>query len=764
MNFNDYIASIAPEGETILFVKQKPSGGVYADGAIKCSWPAYLPERMKGEAAWYANTACFIVDRFTGGKISAAASYCENVAFLILDDIGTKSKTPPLEPTWIMETSPANYQWGYTFALDDQPRKGDFAAAIKAIAAAGYTDKGAINPVRNFRLEGSVNLKPGRENFRSRLIKFDQKREFSLKQICEALDVTPFEADTAQHQRVRLDDDGRDDVLAWIYQRGEIAELANGEGWFGIICPNAAEHSDGNPTGRYHPLNRSYTCFHEQCGDWDSRRFLCWVAEQGGPKHEHGFREELIAETLKQTYEKIAPTEAFPDKAAELIAEVERKELARVEKSEWYARFAYIQEDESFFDMVDRREISRSTFNALFRHISCKSIHGTNRRIEASVCYDENRQAMGARTLVSVTYSAGQGVLVTRDGLVFGNRWRDARPHRYGTGDIKRWLDHAEVLVPNRAEREHLFNIMAFKLQNPDVKINHAVLHGGDEGSGKDTFWAPFIWSVCGPDLRNRGLVDNDSIASSFSYHLESEILIINELKEPDARERRALANKLKPIIAAPPETLSINRKGLHPYDMVNRMFVLAFSNDPVPISLASQDRRWFCVWSHAERMDATEAASLWAWYKSGGYEGVAGWLHRRDVSAFNPAAAPMLTEFKMNLIEQGMTIAESYIVDMIRNRLGEFSGGVIASPLHAICDRLSGNMPQGTKVPQAALLHSLKEAGWVDMGHCNSGEYATKKHIWCAPELRRTSKSELRRMVEPVTGNNVLPYKKTAP
>ena len=162
--------------------------------------------------------------------------------------------------------------------------------------------------------------------------------------------------------------------------------------------------------------------------------------------------------------------------------------------------------------------------------------------------------------------------------------------------------------------------------------------------------------------------------------------------------------------------------------------------------------------------MNPAEAASLWNWYKAGGYENIAGWLHRRDVSAFNPAAAPMMTEFKLNLIEQGMTIAESYLVDLIRNRVGEFAKGIVASPLHALCDRLSGSVPQGTKVPQAAMLHALKEAGWIDMGHCGSGEFLTKKHIWCAPELRRTSKSELRRMVEPVTGDNVLPYKKTAP
>ena len=110
------------------------------------------------------------------GKVHAGAAYCDYVAFMVLDDIGTKSKTPPLEPTWKMETSPGNYQWGYKFKLDEQPTKGEFSAAIVAIAEAGYTDPGAINPVRNFRLPGSINLKDGRDNFASDLAEHTPER------------------------------------------------------------------------------------------------------------------------------------------------------------------------------------------------------------------------------------------------------------------------------------------------------------------------------------------------------------------------------------------------------------------------------------------------------------------------------------------------------------------------------------------------------------------------------------------------------------
>jgi hypothetical protein len=169
LEFLDFITNLAPTGETALIVHQKPQlkdGAIqlHADGAVKCTWPAHLPSKgVKAGQAWYGNTASFIVDRFVDGRVSASAANCEYILVMMLDDIGTKSKTPPIEPTWIMETSEGSFQWGYAFV--DQPTKAEFSAAIRAIADAGYTDPGACNPVRNFRLPGSVNLKPDRNNF-----------------------------------------------------------------------------------------------------------------------------------------------------------------------------------------------------------------------------------------------------------------------------------------------------------------------------------------------------------------------------------------------------------------------------------------------------------------------------------------------------------------------------------------------------------------------------------------------------------------------
>jgi hypothetical protein len=733
------------------------------------TFPSFLPSKAKikdGEA-WYVNTGAFIVDRFTDGKPSAKRENCEYVLFMMLDDVGTKSKTPPIAPTWIMETSAGSFQWGYAFS--EQPSKHEFSAAIKAIAEAGYTDPGSTNPVRNCRLPGSVNLKRGRDMFPARLVEFHPDRDYTLDAICEALGVEPAEPDSADYKAISIRDTGGDTVLKWLSEQGMVLTNVNNEGWCGVVCPNHAEHSDGSLEGRYKPLDRSFCCWHGHCQHLDSRAFLGWVAENGGPTVTPGLRDELIAERMRQMADKIQPTADFPDEAAAIVREVERKEAGRLEKAEWFERYAYIRSDDAYFDTVTRCEVPRNVFNALYRHVDCRSIHKQTQRVQASVYFDERRQEYGAPAIVGVTYAAGEDVLVARDGLVYGNRWTNMRPDMSGSdtikeSDIARWVDHCRILVQEDTELEHIWDVMAYKVQNPNVKINHAVLHGGDEGCGKDSMWAPFLWAIGGVHQHNRSIIETGGLDSQWGYSLEAEVVILNELKEPEARERRALANKLKPLIAAPPETILINRKGLHPYEMLNRLQVVAFTNDPLPITLPTQDRRWFCVWSRAPRMCPDAAASLWGWYKNVGFERIAAWLHQRDVSRFMPAAAPPVTEWKLNMVEHGLSVAESYLVEMMRLRSGPFTSGVVGAPFHKLCDVIANShVPSGTKVPQAALLHALKEAGWTDCGRVATSEYQTKKQIYADPDVaKRLTKSEMRRMIENVSPNGETKVKTT--
>ena len=760
MEFLEYLTKLAPDGETLLIVKQKPKLAdgqlqFHADGAIKATWPAFLPaHKIRPGEAWYANTGSFILDRMKDGP-SAARANCEYALVLMLDDVGTKSKQSPVPPTWVMETSEGNFQWGYAFS--EQPTKAAFVAAVKAMADHGYTDPGAGNPVRNFRLPGSVNLKPGRNNFAARLVEFTPGREYTLQELCAAMNVVPGPDDEAGPQPLKLADDGDDDVAAWLSEQGLVFSRPNSEGWMGVMCPNAEHHTDGSPEGRYLPSNRAFCCLHSHCVDLDSKTFLDWVAANGGPAHAPGLRDELLQSTLANALSKLMPPPELVAEAQAQLEAVEKREAGRVEKRNWYTRFAYLQPDDAYFDLEQRQEISRSSFNALFRHVLCRSIHlnsnGQARRVEASVCYDENRQDMGARVLQGVTYAPGESVLCSREGAVYGNRWRNARPSLVGlSGDVTRWMDHVERLIPEASEREHVLNVMACKLQRPDVKINHAVLHGGTQGCGKDSMWAPLVWGIGGPSESNVKTIKDNVASAQWGYHLESEMIVIQELRQTDAQDRRALENHLKPVIAAPPEYLLVNRKGLHPYEALNRVFVLAFTNERGAIAIDSNDRRWFVVWSDAPRMTPDAAATLWDWYKNrGGRGAIASWLQARDISKFNPGAAPAWTAAKEVMIERSMTSAEAFLVDEVKSRHADFAAGVIGAPFHKLLDRLQGRAPQGTRLYLGALYHALSEAGWLDVGLLHTTEFKTKKRVFCAPELVNMSKSELRRLVEDV-------------
>jgi hypothetical protein len=746
----NYFTALAPAGETALIVKQIDTGKLHKDGSPKYTWPAYLPKHKRKEGeSWFLNTGSFIMDRMRD-KPSASVANCTHVLFMMLDDIGTKSKVPPLQPTAIVETSPGNYQ--YWYAYSEQPTVEEHCAALTAIAEAGYTDPGATNAVRNCRLPGSVNVKPGRDAFVCREVEFRPDREFTLVEICAALGVTPAETGTARAITFRVEDTGNDTVLAWLNQNSLVTSGVNQEGWCGVVCPNHEAHSDGQIEARYKPQDRSFCCYHAHCDHLDSKFFCDWVAKQGGPRAIPGLRDDLIADYTSKI-SALTPTEEFPDEGAARVAEVERKQAGREERAGWHERFAYIVDDDAYFDRETCSEISRKAFNAIFRHIECKSVGEKPRRLEASVWFDEQREGRGGYALKGLTYAAGEDWMVHKDGLVYGNVWRDARPEIVEAGDPTPWLDHCRRLVPDAAELEHIWNVMAFKLQHANVKINHAILHGGKGGCGKDTMWAPFIWSVCGPHEKNKGLIDNDSLTSQWGYQLEAEIVVLNELKEPEAKDRRALANKLKPIIAAPPEMLTINRKGLHPYKMVNRLFMLAFTNEDMPITLDSDDRRWFCVWSESAKMTPEEAKRIWGWYNAGGFEAVAGWLRARDVSRFSPQGIPPMTDYKQKLIYVGMSNAEGYVYHEIEAGHAPFNVDVLAGPWHKIIKDLTDATNGAVRVVQPALFHALKENGWVDKGLCYSADYRSKKHCFVRPALKDWSRSDVRRELARITG-----------
>jgi len=293
-----------------------------------------------------------------------------------------------------------------------------------------------------------------------------------------------------------------------------------------------------------------------------------------------------------------------------------------------------------------------------------------------------------------------------------------------------------------------MLDAFAFKVQRPGVKINHAILIGGVPGAGKDSMIAPLLYAIGGENKINCASVETAELQEQWGYYLENEVVIFNELRQSEAIDRRALENRLKPILAAPPELLTVQRKFAHPIQVRNQALVLAFSNYRDAIAIPSDDRRWYVLWTDAPKMTAEESTRLWDWFKAGGLQAGALYLQQRDVSSFQPGATPPWTEAKQIMVATSRSGAESWLVERIEKRIEEFRLGLISGPWQPLVDRLQNQAPAHIRLNLQALQHAMAEAGWRDLGMCKSRNHQTARHIWASPDWRG-SKSDARDATE---------------
>ena len=256
--------------------------------------------RRPGE--WYvcASTVKAVAE---GAKLRRRKSDCVATFVLLLDDIGTKIDREWLDaelsarglaPGVIIETSAGNFQ--YLFLIEPVEDVAHFEACNRAIVQAGFGDAGATGVSRVFRIPGSINSKPGRDNFPATLHTWAPDRIYELDAIMAALELEPMAKvssdagpfDASSFEPIEVPEDFDDPGLKWLEDKGRV--IGFGDDFITVQCPNAHEHTDGNPGAGYspvghgeYPLYRTFHCFHEHCTSWNASRFLVWMAEQGGP-------------------------------------------------------------------------------------------------------------------------------------------------------------------------------------------------------------------------------------------------------------------------------------------------------------------------------------------------------------------------------------------------------------------------------------------------------------------------------------------------
>ena len=212
--------------------------------------------------------------------------------------------------------------------------------------------------------------------------------------------------------------------------------------------------------------------------------------------------------------------------------------------------------------------------------------------------------------------------------------------------DVAPWLDMCAFVVPDARERMHVLDFLAWTIQRPGEKINHALVIGStNEGLGKDTLIEPVRAAVGRKYVRE---ISPQHLARDFNGWLVGAKLIV--VQEMHNFERKATMNRLKPLVAAPPAALHVNAKFRSEFFVPNIVSMIFFTNEEDALALNKGERRYFVTWNDADPLERSRYAALWGWLHSGGADLAARWLMDRDISAFDAKGQAPGTQAKENM------------------------------------------------------------------------------------------------------------------
>lgn len=200
---------------------------------------------------------------FKARKSHFAACHC-----IMLDDVGTK--VPPerlagFTPTWLIETSPGNFQAGIVF--DEPITDRDTAVRLlDAVIAAGLCDAGSTGPLTRWaRLAVGINGKPkyhdaSGQPYKVRLAEWNPEARYSPSQVVDALqlELAPAGRPKKEPKQPRHSGNEGDDVLTPRAEENPVVAALKardlyktplGSGKHDVTCPWVDEHTDKLDTG-----------------------------------------------------------------------------------------------------------------------------------------------------------------------------------------------------------------------------------------------------------------------------------------------------------------------------------------------------------------------------------------------------------------------------------------------------------------------------------------------------------------------------------
>lgn len=329
------------------------------------------------------------------------------------------------------------------------------------------------------------------------------------------------------------------------------------------------------------------------------------------------------------------------------------KQVLELAYDELPSEWAYIVETDEFYHILTGLCVSSKGFDAMYRHLP-EARKGSIRNFFLRDFRDSK--------LVRRTYVPGNSseIVVEKGGLRCLNMWRPSGIIPV-EGDVTPFVEHLRYITGDNDECNQLANVLAFIIQKPGEKLKFSPIIVGKPGTGK-SYVGKVMRALIG--LHNSSEIETHMLQGDFNTFMEHVQLVV--LEELMARGRHDIVNRLKAKITEP--YIQINRKYANVREIRNTANILAFTNHSDALPIDAHDRRYLVTRSDAPAREPAYYKQLWSWTAKS-YGAILYWLLNRDLSDFDPNAAPLVTDAKLEMMATGRPVVEAEIVRMIEDR-----------------------------------------------------------------------------------------------
>lgn len=242
--------------------------------------------------AWYFCVSTVVAQRRR--QVKKRLEDVRTAFVLVVDDVGTKSAIPPVEPSYVLETSSGNFQYGYLlepYDVSTPVGAAYYDQCLMSLAAAGFNDPGFRSANRLARLPWSAH----KSGFESAIRRWAPAQVWDLEDLMTAFGV-PLVPAGRRHGiglvrapgTVERLADVQDPLFWWLY--GEDRVLSSNSDFVFIKCPWRSGHTDNvqgptatgfSPFGYGMYRDRGFRCLHGHCAGYSIRHFEEWARSQG---------------------------------------------------------------------------------------------------------------------------------------------------------------------------------------------------------------------------------------------------------------------------------------------------------------------------------------------------------------------------------------------------------------------------------------------------------------------------------------------------